>query len=70
MNYGNMQNMNTAAMIGYPNCPASNQDLVKMNQQKLFNDYVNVGISHRIASGLSGRMSGLITENMITSIQG
>lgn len=59
--------MNTALMSIQANIQGagnnnSQKELVKMNQQKLFNDYVNVGISHRIASGLSGRMSGLITE--------
>jgi len=71
MNYGNMQTMNSAAFMNIQanyagaNNTNSNKDLVKMNQQKLFNDYVNVGISHRIASGLSGRISGLIPNENI-----
>jgi hypothetical protein len=40
-----------------------------MKQKQLFNDYVSVGISHRIASGLSGRMmSGLLTDEFRKAI--
>ena len=67
MNYGNMQSINNAALMTLQNFrdrDTTNQEIAKINQQKLFNDYVNVGISHRIASGLSGRMSGMIAENL------
>ena len=67
MNYGNMQSINNAALMSlqnYRDRDTTNQEMAKIKQQKLFNDYVNVGISHRIASGLSGRMSGMIPENI------
>jgi len=67
MNYGNMQSINNAALMSlqnYRDRDTTNQEMAKIKQQKLFNDYVNVGISHRIASGLSGRMSGMTPENI------
>lgn len=72
MNFGNMQNMSTAAMMSIQakkGAYSNPQELAKMNQQKLFNDYVNVGISHRIASGLSSKVSGLINDNNHTNPQ-
>ena len=74
MNYGNLANFNNSAAVNnllnlgvnqYTHNIESSKDMAEireMNQKKLFNEYVNVGISHRIASGLSGRMSSLITE--------
>lgn len=59
-------NMNSSAMVSLQ-APQSSfpnqQDMAKINQQNLFNDYVNVGISHRIASGLSSKISGLVQDN-------
>ena len=63
-----MTNLIKLGASNFANDQDAKAQLTELNQKKLFNDYVNVGISHRIASGLSGRMSGIITEEYCNAI--